>query len=288
MKTTTTILTLAVAMLCAAGCDDPKIETGKTSTPQLPEIELPFETKGNPLPFEPHLASIRKGRKYLDDNKITNYTALFGKQENLGGMTGLKKPEQMKVRFREKPFSIAMAWTVNAGLADRMLYVAGRWKDRQGRDLMLVRPKGAVAQFLAGKSLLRRPDGPDAMKSALRPCTKFGLRNTIADLERVYKAATAKKECHEFFLGQTVHGNDKTPCYVIARLLPNKRPEYPAKTTYIFLDRKTFLPLRIIGYDWNDKLQCDYQYLSIKFNAGLTDAHFTPAACKIEPPKIKK
>ncbi len=85
-----------------------------------------------------------------------------------------------------------------------------------------------------------------------------------------------------------MHGNDKTPCFVLARLLPNEKPEYPAKTTYILLDQKTYLPLRIIGYGWNDKLICDYQYLSVKFNAGLTDKHFTPEACKIEPPKIKK
>ncbi|MBT3279021.1 MAG: DUF1571 domain-containing protein [Phycisphaerales bacterium] len=306
MKIKPSILTFALAMLCIAGCENPKVGTDTgikvPSKPALPELELPFKIdpldkgKEKPSPAEqvllaklhlPHIELITRGRSYLDDNKVTNYSGVFAKQEDLGSLFGIEKQQQMKFRFREQPFSIAFAWTLNPALVDRMLYVAGRYPDKTGKAQMLVRPKSSL-QFIAGKSLLRDPEGKDAKKSSLRPCTKFGLRNTIADLQRVYLAATKADECHEFSLGITTHGNDKRTCLVLARLLPQEKAEYPAKTTYILIDSETYLPLRIIGYDWDDNMTCDYQYLSIQFNPGLTDEKFSPESCKIEPPKIDK
>ena len=96
MKIKHTILTVLLAALCVGGCDKTDITPTKPIAPALPKIELPFEV----TPMEvtnadftrDHLRLLAQGRKYLDDNKITNYTGIFAKQENLGGLTPCRSP----------------------------------------------------------------------------------------------------------------------------------------------------------------------------------------------------
>ena len=59
-------------------------------------------------------------------------------------------------------FSVAMAWTQNAPLGDRVLYVEGKYDNK-----MMVRPKAPFLQAITGGSVLRKPDGPEAMRNTL-------------------------------------------------------------------------------------------------------------------------
>jgi hypothetical protein len=238
------------------------------------------QAKGN------HLALLRRARDSYKAMHIRDYTCTFIKQETLSGRLGAE--QQVAVKFMPRPFSIAMKWTKNPPLADRLIYVQGRYKNAQGQSRMLVRPKGGLAQLLVGKSVLKLPDGPDAMRNTLRPCTKFGFENGLASLIAVYELAEKNGDLlKQDFLGITEVGGRK--CIVLRRVLANRDgATYPAKTTEICLDTKTLLPMRIVGYDWDNKFSCNYEFRDVKFNTGLAAQDFTPRANGIAPPKNLK
>ncbi|GAG40737.1 unnamed protein product, partial [marine sediment metagenome] len=148
-----------------------------------------------------------------------------------------------------------------------------------GRSRMAVRPAGLLRMF---GTQLRLPDGPDAMKNTLRPCTMFGFRNSLQSLIDVYQAARKANECREEYGGATVI--DGSTCIVLIRTLPAKK-DYPAKKTILCLDARTLLPLRVIGYDWQDRLVCNYEVRDVTFNTGLGEKDFTPEANGMKPPK---
>ncbi|MBN1942122.1 MAG: DUF1571 domain-containing protein [Phycisphaerae bacterium] len=228
-----------------------------------------------------HVALLKEGLAKYDALPVKGYTCRFVKREKLGGSLGLE--QEVDVKFLGEPFSVAMVWTKNPPLGDALIYVAGEYKDEKGNSRMLVRPKPAF-QWLVGKSVLKAPDGPDAMRSSLRPVTKFGFRNGLESLLEVYEQAQASGECKMRYSGVTDVGGRK--CVVLTRILP-KGKDYPAKVTETCIDVETLLPLRIVGYDWDNSLLCNYEYHDVKLNPGLQAKDFTPQANGIAPPKKK-
>lgn len=266
-----------VVLLTAGGCQPPRAEhvsllalRPAEGASVSPEVLLLAKT--DPL------ALLREALRRYDALPVRDYTCRFLKREKLRGV--LRPPQEIRVKFRESPFSVAMVWTQNASLGDALLYVEGRYRDSSGRSRMLVRPKPAL-QWLAGKSVLKLPDAPEAMRTSLRPCTEFGFRRALQNLLKVYEQARAAGEGEMRFAGLTDVGG--RTCLVLTRVLP-KGKDYPAAVTETCLDLETLLPLRIVGYDWDGSLLCDYEYRDVKINPGLTEKDFTPAANGIVPP----
>lgn len=207
------------------------------------------------------------------EEKYTDYTCTLIKQEIIRGTT---KPEQhMAVKFKDAPFSVAMAWTKNAPIGDRVLYVEGKYDDQ-----MLVRPASPLLRALAG-SVKRKPDGPDAMKNTLRPVNLFGFKRGMENLLNVYRQAEANGELKQEFGGYMEVAGRKTICLV--RFLPAKN-DYPAYRTETFIDIETLVPVCVKGYDWDEKLTSRYIYKDIEFNVGLSDEDFTPKANEMPKP----
>ena len=232
-----------------------------------------------------HLALLKICKKELEKQNYNNYTCVFIKQERIKGK--LSKEQHIDVKFMEDPYSIAMTWTKNATVGDALVYVDSKFKNSKGRSQMVVRPENKFLQKITGGSVLRIPDGRDALNKTLRPCTMFGFRNGINSLIEVYQAAIDNDECTEKFDGFTkVDGRD---CIVLVRFLPKKsyivdgvKKEYPAKKTIVCIDIETLMPLRVIGYNWEDKLSCNYEYRNINFNANLQNKDFTPQSNEIK------
>jgi hypothetical protein len=220
-----------------------------------------------------HLALLTMALKQFRQRGIPSYTCTFVKRERIRGKLG--KEQHIDVKFREKPFSVAMQWTQNPPLGDALVFVEGKFKNARGRSQMVVRPASKFLRKLTGGSVLRLPDGRDALKSTLRPCTYFGFQNGLKSLIRVYAQARKNGDSTEKFGGFTEVDGQK--CIVLIRFLPN-RPgaKYPAKKTVVCLDLKTLLPLRVVGYDWDDKLSCNYEYRNVNFDVALQEADFTP------------
>lgn len=230
-----------------------------------------------------HLALLKLCRAELDTGRYDRYTATFIKQERIRGQLG---PEQhIQAKFLAAPFSVAMKWIKNAPTGNALVYVEGKYPDKNGRSQMIVQPTVELLRRLVGGSVLCLPDGPDAMRNTLRPCTQFGFRKSLDSLIRVYELARRRGECHEQWgyrdpkTGQEVKFAevDGRKCIVLVRYLP-KREDYPARKTVIFIDLEYLLPVRVLGYDWEDNFFCNYEFRDVNFSVDLTAKDFTPAA----------
>jgi len=200
--------------------------------------------------------------------RVRDYTGTFLKQERIKGK--LKKTEQIAIMFKEKPFSIFMKWEENAGSGDRMLFVEGS-NDNQ----MLVHPTGLWAWI---KSVKRDPHGADAKKAALRTCDQFGFYRSMKSLVELYETAQKRGDLKIRSLGKTRIGG--RPCIALEPILPNNK-KYPYPRTVVEIDIEYLLPVSVTMYDGQNQLIGRYVFNNLKFNNGLTNAQFTPKACKL-------
>jgi hypothetical protein len=208
------------------------------------------------------------------DGRYHDYTCTLFKQERLGGR--VSNEQEIAVKFQENPYSVAMRWTPEtAGVGDRVVFVEGKYG-----NMMLVRPKGVLSKFIG--TVQRKPDGPEAMQGTLRPVNQFGFRRSLESLLKVYRQARAAGDLKESFGGFAEVAGRKT--VVLVRTLPPKG-DYPAATTRTFIDLEYLVPVAVEGYDWDRNLSSRYVFKDIKFNVGLTDADFLPAANDMQSPQ---
>jgi hypothetical protein len=233
-----------------------------------------------------HIALLNRCIQRYQAVPVTDYTCTFYKRERLRGSLG--EPQLMDVKFMAEPFSVALTWTQNPPLADKALYIEGKWLDENGESQMLVRPKNGFLRALAGDSLLKDPDGAEAMKNTLRPVTQFGFRNTLQALLDIYELARQRGELVERFEG--ISEVDGRRCLTLVRILP-EHEDYPARKTVTCIDVERLLPLKVLGDGWQTNadgehiLLADYEYRDVRLNPGLTAEDFTPQANDIARPK---
>ncbi len=197
-----------------------------------------------------------------------DYTCTFIKQEKINGK--LRKPQTLHARFLADPYSVALKWVENPDMADRALFVQGKYGDQ-----MVVRPTSSFLRALVGGSVLRKPDGEQAMKYSLRPINAFGFGKSLADLERVYRAAEKAGHLQEEFVGFGTPELTGRRCAILKRTLPPE-DDYPAKVTHVYIDLEYLVPTVVEGLGWDDELSCRYVFTDIRFNTGLTDEDFLP------------
>ena len=214
-----------------------------------------------------HVALLKKALAHYRDN-VRDYRCKFSKQERISGR--LRPRQEMEIKFLEEPFSVAMHWVKNAPMGDRVLYVHGKYNGN-----MLVKPKGALIVFTAGKSVLRDPKSKDVMANTLKPVTDFGFRRAMESLLKVYELARSRNECEISFLGYFNVGGRKA--MKLQRVLP-ARKDYPGKTTTWYLDVDNLILLGLETTDWDDRLVCSYFYENVQLNVGLGEEDFTPKA----------
>ena len=223
----------------------------------------PEAAKREKLAKTDHIALLKLAAARYD-RTVSDYTCTFIKRERLHGKLGAA--QEIQVKFLDKPFSVAMRWTRNAPIGDRVLYVEGK----HGGN-MLIRPKGLLSWVGTVK---RRPDSPAVMSNTLRPISMFGFRRGLNSLLAVYETAKARGDLQFSLLGYKDVAGRKA--LVLSRLLPAK-DEYPVAKTLIYLDVETLLPICIEAWDWQGNLESRYVYKDIEFNVGLTEADFEPA-----------
>ncbi len=212
---------------------------------------------------------------------VKDYQCSLVKQELLP--SGLSAEQEINVSFRQEPFSVAMHWVRNAGLANRVLYVKGRWIDPSAKrpelaPLAKCQP-GAIAKLFL-KSITMPIHGSTAKKVARRSIDEFGFARTLDLLIKYCKIAESRGELSLEFKGETHF--DGRPVWVLVRRLPfdGDASLYPDRTAEIFIDKEYRIPVAVYCYSDDarkpDKLLGKYEYRDIRFNVGLTDAVFDP------------
>ncbi len=196
---------------------------------------------------------------------VQDFTCTFIKQERIDGV--LKEPQEIETKFMAHPFSVAMHWTKNAPISDRLLYVDG-----QNDNNLLLKPRGMLACLGTVK---RRPDCPQVMANTLHPVTIFGFANTLDSLIKVYHLAAERGELQAEFLGYRDIAGRTT--LAICRQLP-ARCDYPAARTITYIDPRLMIPIAVEAWDWDGQLSARYIYKDVKVNVGLTADDFTAKA----------
>lgn len=211
-----------------------------------------------------------------------SYTCVFTRQEMLANGMG---PEQdVHVKFRPEPYSVAMEFTRNPGLVKRALFVEGKWRDESAdseelKDQAFVQPAG-VAGLLV-KSLKQPIRGAMAKKTGRRAIDQFGFERAMDLLVKYCEKAESEGVLTLTYEGEAEFKGRRV--WVIRRELPYTGPDsgYPDRIAKIYVDQEFRVPTAI--HTFSDD-QCDaahllgkYEYRDIDFNADVTDADFEPA-----------
>jgi len=205
------------------------------------------------LAQDDHVGLLRLCLENYDLN-VKDFTCRFIKRERIDGRLG--RPQEIEVRFLDRPYSVAMRWRKNAPIGDRALYVEGA---NDGK--MLVRPKGLLS--LVG-TIRRDPDSEQVMANTLRPINRFGFRRSMESLIDVYTKSAVRGHLTTRYAGRKqVAGR---PTVVLERILS------------VPIDTELLLPICIEAWDWENKLTYRYIYSDVKLNNGLTSDDFSPKA----------
>ena len=239
------------------------LAAGSWSVPHF--FPLPDESAMEKLARNDPTAFFRQClRRY--EREVFAYTCTLEKTERLDGK--VQPTEEIKVSFREEPFTALLEWEKNARLAKRSLYVKG-----QNNDKLLALPNGRLLS-LAGV-VERDPEGASAKSSSRYPQTEFGIK--IGTERTVASWVEAKKHdaLHVQYLGQkkVAEVGDRV-CYVFTRG-PYDKPEEDGITeaTY-YVDKETWLQVGSV-LKGDDGLIGTYWFRDIKLNPDFKPDTFT-------------
>lgn len=202
-------------------------------------------------------------RRY--EKQIKGYRATLQKQERIRGQLG--SVEVIGVSFQEEPFSVLLEWKKNPGLADRTLFIKGKYNDK-----ILIMPRGLL-RYVGIQA--RDPWGPDARASSRYPMTQFGLKIGMQRTLQSWEDARQARALHVTYLGKKcVPQAGNRECWILQRSRYH-RPEADGVvglTTCI--DTETWLQVgsTIMG---KDQLIAEYFFRDIELNPDFPPNTFT-------------
>lgn len=213
---------------------------------------------------------------------IPDYVATFTRQERVGGKLLTRESTDLKVRHA--PFSVYMKWNEGSDIGRELLYVEGLNDNR-----MLVKKGGQVGEMLPTFKV--DPTSDLAMKESRYPVTTSGLLKLV---EKILEFSSRDAKLDEgvacqFLPEQKIDGR---MCYVIRTDYDCAEVDPEYRTSLIFVDKATALPLCVKNYGWSercgapesadDKLTDDtliefYAFTGLRYQSRLGEAEFDQA-----------
>ncbi len=191
--------------------------------------------------------------RYYDKN-IKDYQCVFVRQEKIKNK--MMKEQQSNVIFIEDPFSLLMHIFKNPSGARRILYVKGKFVDKNGREMMWVEPSNSFLRLFASKVLIPIDDD-QVLKSSNNTVQSFGIKNL---LNRLITGVKADDEI------EIVRFNSTIIAYIMStgRLVE----------IYIGEQIKLLCGVKIFEDSTRKNLTSKYFYNNLKINTGLTQSDF--------------
>ena len=211
---------------------------------------------------------------------LSDYTCTFIKRDRLNGKLG--RPEEIRIKCRERPFSVLMEWVRNPTCCDRVLYVKGRWINRNGGEEAWVDPQGVLVNLVLGARGGIRYDIAKGVAEGRtrRPISEFGFVNMLRLIVSISELAATRGELVLNYLGQSQLDDRGT--YVFERVLPyaGLQGPYPDRVLIVHLDRESHLPIGLFAYADDDRevLLGSYVMRDVTLNPGLSNAVFSKEA----------
>ena len=192
---------------------------------------------------------------------IRNYQGTLHKQERINGK--LRKLQSINVWFKEAPFSVVMKWKKNPESIDKLLYVEG-----QNSNKMVVHPTGTFAWI---KSVKKNPRCKEALKNSLRTCDQFGFYRNMQSIHEMFETAKKTDTLKMRYLG-TKNSDGRKHITTETTLKIEKDNQY-AKLI-MDIDAEYMVPTKLVFYDYDGKLICQYGFTDLQLNQGIDSKTF--------------
>ena len=223
----------------------------------------------------PATAQIDQALAWMQEAKrnytaVKDYTCTLISRENVRGKM---QPEDniIQMKLRTAPFSVYMRWLAPSDAkGQEVAYVAGKNKNQ-----MRVHSKGILK--LTGFHSIDVND-PRVLEHSRHTINDAGIGKLI-DATLTNWAFDRQVGRTETRVAEYEYNNRR--CIRIENVRPERRPQYYAHRSVIYLDKESKLPIRNENYDWprqggpaTGELLETYSYTDLRFNVGLTDRDF--------------
>lgn len=282
--------TLFGLLLCGLLYIDMKTSSAPLSTAILPVQPEVYASEVGPYLARPEtfealirrapLRALEAARAYHLET-VHDYTCTFLKQELLPG--GMSREQTIGVWFRQEPFSVLMHWLKNPDRAERVIYVRGRWTDKDAedenlRELAVCQP-GPIARVFV-KSVKQPIHSAISKQCSRRYIDEFGFARGLELLIRYCRIAEQRGELRLEFLGESQF--EGRPTYVVERHLPYRGGAgeiYPDRVAVVHLDQAWRVPVSVRCFADEEQTQLlgRYEYSDVEMNIDLTSDVFDPA-----------
>jgi hypothetical protein len=222
--------------------------------------------KGEPHVLSTVLESARATREKA--RELPGYSATFTKQE-LTPKKGMVR-QTMAIKFRRAPFSVYLKF-VDPHVGREVIFVEGKNKGR----MQVHEPSGIVS--LAG-TISVNPVGDEAMKENRYPIMNFGMEKLMDALILQWEEELKHPESEVKVYSHAKIG--KNECLMFEVTHPKQRSHFNFKTTRLYIEKETGLPIRVEQYAFPTKageepaLVEEYTYTNVKPETKLTDLDF--------------
>ncbi len=176
----------------------------------------------------------------------------------------LEPEHQVLLKF-QRPFKVYMRWLDGPGKGREGLYIAGA---NDGK-FILAEPEGIAKFFVARLD----PSDPRVLERSRHPVTDVGIGRLLEIVGDNTRRAVREKvpRVHDRGLAE-VAGRRVRQVEVVLPKDPGAG-YYGYRITLSF-DEQHHLPIRVVVYDWSDRLVEDYTYSRLVLNPGLTASDF--------------
>jgi len=177
------------------------------------------------------------------------------------------EPEKSILLKFQRPFKVYMKWLEGLGKGREGLYVAGA----HGGKFLVYEPNGLRRLITAALE----PRDPRVLEVSRHPITDIGIGRLLEivgeNVRRAAKAGCLKLVDH----GRTEVGGRKAR--EVEGILP-KDPKggYYGYRVILSFDEELSLPIRVVVYDWENRLVEDYAYTQFHPNPGFAPKEFDP------------
>jgi len=203
----------------------------------------------------------RADRKYAE---VLDYTALMYSVERVGET--LLPEEQIALKF-QRPFRVYMRWVEGPSKGREGLYVA----NGNNGKFLLAEPRGLARLFAAALE----PTDARVLERSRHPVTDVGIGRLLEIVGENARRAARERALHviDRGMGEVVGRR--------VRQLEGVLPKDPGAGYYAYrvllaFDEEHGLPIRVVVYDWTDRLVEDYRYAQLCLNPGLARRDFDP------------
>jgi hypothetical protein len=203
----------------------------------------------------------RAERRYAD---VNDYTAILLRRERIGGT--LRPQETILLKF-QIPYKVYMKWLEGRGKGREGLYVAGAHDGR----FLVHEPRGIRSLVTAALD----PSDSRVLEESRHPVTDVGIGRLLEIIGENTRRGAREGVLRLVDRGVAVVGGQWVQ--QVEGILPrNPRAGYYCYRVLLSFDEENHLPIRVVVYDWRNRVAEDYTYTQLRLNPGLSDQDFDP------------